>query len=81
MLGGIGHALVSAVEEAIFFHSIARKSPTRFELKGANPLTENYSVLSPEVLDTADRRAIAQKKHWLNSKVCRRGDESSQIVS
>ena len=26
MLGGIGHALVSAVEEAMFFHAIARAS-------------------------------------------------------
>ena len=69
MLGGIGHALVSAVEEAIFFHSIARKSPTRFELKGANPLTENYSVLSPEVLDTADHQAIAQKNTGLIQKL------------
>lgn len=50
MLGGIGHALVSAVEEALFFHSTARRSQTRFELKGQNPLTEHYSVLGPEVL-------------------------------
>lgn len=69
MLGGIGHALVSAVEEAVFFHSIARKSPTNFELKGDNPLTENYSVLSPEVLDTADGSAIAQKNAGLIQKL------------
>lgn len=69
MLGGIGHALVSAVEEAIFFHSIARKSPTRFELKGDNPLTENYSVLSPEVLDTAGDRPIARKNTDLIQKL------------
>jgi len=50
MLGGIGHALVSALEEAVFFHSIARRSPARFELKGRNPLTEHYSVLGPEVI-------------------------------
>jgi nicotinamidase-related amidase len=61
MLGGIGHALVSAVEEAIFFHSIARNSQTIFEIKGSNPLTENYSVLRPEVLEGADGKAIAQK--------------------
>ncbi|NJR25018.1 MAG: isochorismatase [Richelia sp. CSU_2_1] len=61
MLGGIGHALVSAVEEAIFFHSIARNSQALFEIKGGNPLTENYSVLRPEVLDGADGSAIAQK--------------------
>ena len=49
MVGGIGHALVSAVEEAVFFHATARQSPTRVEIKGRNALTENYSVLRPEV--------------------------------
>jgi nicotinamidase-related amidase len=61
MLGGIGHALVSAVEEACFFHAIARNSPTRYEVKGDNPLTENYSVLRPEVLVDGSGSAIAQK--------------------
>jgi nicotinamidase-related amidase len=61
MLGGVGHALVSAVEEAIFFHSIARNSQALFEIKGGNPLTENYSVLRPEVLDGPDGNSIAQK--------------------
>ncbi len=69
MLGGIGHALVSAVEEAVFFHSIARKSQTNFELKGSNPLTENYSVLSPEVLDSAEGKSIAQKNTDLIQKL------------
>ena len=49
MLGGIGHALVSAVEEAIFFHTIARRSQPDFQQKGHAPLTEHYSVLGPEV--------------------------------
>ncbi|MEA5448823.1 isochorismatase [Leptolyngbya sp. CCNP1308] len=61
MLGGIGHALVPAIEEACFFHTMARQSQTRFELKGNNPLTENYSVLSPEVMEDGQGRAIAQK--------------------
>jgi nicotinamidase-related amidase len=61
ILGGIGHALVSSVEEALFFHCIARNSQTGFEIKGGNPLTENYSVLRPEVLEGADKRPIAQK--------------------
>ncbi len=61
MLGGIGHALVSAVEEAMFVHCIARRSQTGFEIKGGNPLTENYSVLRPEVLEGADGRPVAQK--------------------
>jgi nicotinamidase-related amidase len=49
LVGGIGHALVAAVEEAVFFHAIARQSPTRVEIKGRNALTENYSALRPEV--------------------------------
>jgi nicotinamidase-related amidase len=60
MLGGLGHALVSAIEEAIFFHSIARVSQPGFQIKGDNPFTENYSVLRPEVLEDAHRNAIAQ---------------------
>lgn len=50
MLGGIGHALVPAVEEAIFFHSHARTDQTHFAIKGDKPFTENYSVVGPEVL-------------------------------
>ncbi len=49
MLGGIGHALVSSVEEALFFHSIARRAPLDFQPKGDNALTEHYSMLGPEV--------------------------------
>jgi nicotinamidase-related amidase len=49
MLGGIGYALVSALEEALFFHSIARHAPLDFQPKGDNPLTEHYSMLGPEV--------------------------------
>lgn len=61
ILGGIGHALVPAVEEALFFHNLARHSQTGFEIKGGNPLTENYSVLRPEVLEDPQGQPIAQK--------------------
>jgi len=61
MLGSIGHALVPSVEEAFFFHSVARNSQTGFEIKGGNPLTENYSVFRPEVLDDSEGRSIGQK--------------------
>jgi nicotinamidase-related amidase len=61
MLGGIGHALVPAIEEACFVHTIARQRQTQFEIKGSNPLTENYSVLSPEVMEDGRGGAIAQK--------------------
>lgn len=61
MLGGIGHAVVSAVDEACFFHTIARKTQVHYEIKGQNPLTENYSVLRPEVLDDANGQPISEK--------------------
>lgn len=61
MLGGVSHALVSSVEEAAFFHNVVRHSQTTFEIKGGNPLTENYSVLRPEVLETQKGQPIAQK--------------------
>jgi nicotinamidase-related amidase len=51
MLGGVGHALVSAVEEAVFFHTVARQSQARFEAKGRVPWTEHYSALGPEVTE------------------------------
>jgi len=54
MLGGIGHALVSAVEEAVFFHGLARYSSPQFQVKGENPLTEHYSMLGPEVTEGPD---------------------------
>ena len=61
MLGSANHALVTGVEEAVFFHGAARGSQPTFEIKGGNPLTENYSVLRPEVLTKADGSALAQK--------------------
>jgi nicotinamidase-related amidase len=61
MLGGIGHALVPAVEEAVFFHTVARASQPDFEIKGQHPLTEHYSAVGPEVLDGPDGAALVQK--------------------
>ena len=65
VLGGIGHALVSSVEEALFFHCLARKSQTRFEIKGDNPRTEHYSVLYPEVREGPDGEPLLQKEGGL----------------
>ncbi len=61
MLGGIGHALVSAVEEALFFHTIARDNQVELDIKGENPLTEHYSAIGPEVLDGPDGKPLASK--------------------
>ena len=60
MLGGIGHALVPAVEEAIFFHALARTSQPRVEVKGSHPHTEHYSMLGPEVTDGPDGEPLAR---------------------
>lgn len=62
LLGGIGHALVAAVEEAVFFHGVARCSQPVFEIKGKNPLTEHYSVLGPEVLEGPQNESIARRE-------------------
>ncbi|MDQ3821980.1 MAG: isochorismatase [Actinomycetota bacterium] len=61
MLGGIGHALVSVVEEAFFFHTVARESQADYRLKGRNPLTEHYSLLGPEVTEGPAGERIGEK--------------------
>ncbi|QXD16619.1 hypothetical protein GQ464_006675 [Rhodocaloribacter litoris] len=60
MLGGIGHALVPAVEEAVFFHTVARHSPPELLVKGTHPLTEHYSALRPEVNTDPDGRRLVE---------------------
>jgi nicotinamidase-related amidase len=65
LLGGIGHALVPAVEEAVFFHMIARFSQPSFEVKGDNPLTEHYSMLGPEITEGPDDETIAGRSDRL----------------
>jgi nicotinamidase-related amidase len=69
MLGGIGHALVSAVEEAIFFHGLARYSSPDFQVKGDNPLTEHYSLLGPEVTEGPDGDRLGGKNTELIEKL------------
>jgi nicotinamidase-related amidase len=69
MLGGIGHALVSAVEEAIFFHGLARYSNPEFQVKGDNPLTEHYSMLGPEVTEGPDGDRLSGKNAKLIEKL------------
>jgi nicotinamidase-related amidase len=65
LLGGIGHALVSAVEEAFFFHGMARYSQPGFQVKGEHPLTEHYSMLGPEVVEGPDREELGGKNSAL----------------
>jgi nicotinamidase-related amidase len=65
LLGGIGHALVSAVEEAVFFHSIARRAQPDFQITGSAPLTEHYSALGPEVTEDHQGRTIGARNEPL----------------
>jgi nicotinamidase-related amidase len=61
LLGSDGHALVGVVHEARLFHAYARSAPDGIEQKGGHPLTENYSVLSPEVLERHDGGVLAER--------------------
>jgi len=61
LLGGDGHALVGVVQEARLFHAFARGSKDWIEVKGGHALTENYSVLAPEVLLRHDGQPLAQR--------------------
>lgn len=61
LLGSDGHPLVGVIHEARLFHSYARGSQSLCEVKGGNELTENYSVLRPEVLTRHDGKPLAQR--------------------
>ncbi len=61
LLGSAGHALAGVIHEARLFHSFARAAQSWVELKGGNPLTENYSVLRPEVLTRFDGQPLDHK--------------------
>lgn len=61
LLGGAGHPLAGLVHEARLFHAFARGAQSHVEVKGGHPLTENYSVMQPEVLTRHDGRPLAQK--------------------
>ncbi len=69
MLGGIGHALVASIEEAVFFHTLARYSRPDYEIKGATPLTEHYSAIGPEVLTGIEGQPLGNKSEKMLKKV------------
>ena len=69
LLGGIGHALAPAVEEAVFFHAIARSSQPDFQVKGDEPLTEHYSMLGPEVTEDHEGKPLGAKNQPLIDKL------------
>jgi nicotinamidase-related amidase len=71
LLGGDGHALAGVVQEARLFHAYARDARDGMELKGGHPLTENYSVLAPEVLLRHDGTELAARNDALVDELLR----------
>jgi nicotinamidase-related amidase len=69
MLGGIGHSLVPLVEEAVFFHAIARASQPVIRTKGFSPLTEHYSALGPEVKRGPGGELIGERDEQLINRL------------
>jgi nicotinamidase-related amidase len=69
MLGGIGHALVSSIEEALFFHTMARVSQVDLIQKGDYALTESYSAVGPEVQEGPRGDQIGEKSGKLFEKL------------
>ena len=69
--GGIGYALVSALEEALFFNAIVRYSPGGFQPKGDNPLTEHYSMLGPEVEVDQEGEPLGRRNQSLIEELLR----------
>jgi nicotinamidase-related amidase len=65
ILGSDGHGLAGVIHEARLFHAWARVAPAAIEIKGDNPLTENYSALAPEVRTWYDGRPLAEPNRRL----------------
>jgi nicotinamidase-related amidase len=61
ILGGVSHALSPIIEEAVWYHNCLRGAQTGIQIKGGSPLSENYSVLGPEVRTGADGKPMLQK--------------------
>ncbi len=65
MLGGLEHALVPAAHEVFWWHNCLRDAATDFQIKGGNRLSENYSIVRPEILVDHLGRSIAQRNEKL----------------
>lgn len=61
LLGSEGQTLAGLIHEAQLFHAFVRQTQTWIEVKGDQPLTENYSILSPEVPQRHDGGRLAER--------------------
>jgi nicotinamidase-related amidase len=69
LLGSKGHTLAGVILEAHYFHSFVKGQQNWCEMKGSNPLTENYSVLRPEVILSHDAKSLGSKNTGLIQKL------------
>lgn len=69
IIGSDGHGLAGVVHEARMFHAYARGSQSWTEVKGDDPLTENYSALRPEVMARYDDLATERPNGRLLGKL------------
>ncbi len=58
LIGTPGHNLTPALYEAIAYHSSARQTQPRFEMKGTVARTEHYSLFEPEVKGEAGQELL-----------------------
>jgi nicotinamidase-related amidase len=87
MLGSIGYSLVGVVQEAHMFHSYVRSAQNEPQIKGGNPLTENYSIFGPEVTKRHDGKGDFVQKNMAflrtlldNDEIVIAGQASSHCV-
>jgi nicotinamidase-related amidase len=57
------------IHEARMFHAYTRFAPDVAEPKGTHPLTENYSVLSPEVRERHDGGPVVERNTGLIARL------------
>lgn len=65
VLGDRGHTLASGLAEAANFHGLVRGVQPGIEVKGTNPLVENYSVLGPEVRQLFDGTPVERNTRFV----------------
>lgn len=63
VLGSDGYSLVGVIQEARMFHSYVRNAQNMPQVKGGNPLTENYSIFGPEVTAMFDGKGVIAQKN------------------
>ncbi len=76
MMGSDGYSLVGVIQEARMFQAYVRQIQAKIEVKGGNELTENYSVLGPEVTTRFDGKPLAQK----NARFVRTLLDSDRVI-